>query len=605
MSRIFFIKNKIINYSSLINLKKNIAKSTNSKIFCKENKLFQNYFYLSINNSKKNSNFFEDKDFVSLIDGAPHIQNILFSAKEFVNAFKNESFKNFLNKLNGGFVGFIYDKKKNITYTFRDRFGLKPLYIYNKNGLLVVSSQADFIRQYFNNKIKINYQYLLRYAYCNYKSIYGREETIYSDIQMQKISSIYTIKNNQIAKSIYWSLKKNIKTSNLTISDYKKKIQYIFENMISNYVSINRGQKYAVALSGGMDSGLISGLLKKYFSAPDAVSLTYFENSDFNEEKLIKETVKKNIHKWKNFKLTPKTLLKDLDNNYYRFLDAPLATISIYGYDYLFRSASKAGYDLLYTGSGGDYIQSGNYTNYWYYLADLYFKKDKIFRKELDFWVKYHSNKEFPKSYKIFLDEIKKKVNLRNHGKLSKQDFIFNKSIINRDFYEEFSFLKSNVVKNYGSYLRSFMMQEYTYDAVAPGVEAEDTMEWFNKISIQSPFFDKEIAEFGWKLPSHLKIKNGVNKYLYRKTFKNILPSKIINRTAKSGFNAPFDQWARNELKEFIMDIFNSNSFKKRSIYNYKNFISLVNSHMKNENNYMMLIWQALNLELWLRDKNI
>ena len=83
------------------------------------------------------------------------------------------------------------------------------------------------------------------------------------------------------------------------------------------------------------------------------------------------------------------------------------------------------------------------------------------------------------------------------------------------------------------------------------------------------------------------------------------MPSKIINRTAKSGFNAPFDQWARNELKEFIMDIFNSNSFKKRSIYNYKNFISLVNSHMKNENNYMMLIWQALNLELWLRDKNI
>ena len=25
---------------------------------------------------------------------------------------------------------------------------------------------------------------------------------------------------------------------------------------------------------------------------------------------------------------------------------------------------------------------------------------------------------------------------------------------------------------------------------------------------------------------------------------------------------------------------------------------------MKNENNNMMLIWQALNIELWLRDKN-
>ena len=149
------------------------------------------------------------------------------------------------------------------------------------------------------------------------------------------------------------------------------------------------------------------------------------------------------------------------------------------------------------------------------------------------------------------------------------------------------------------------MMQEYTYDAVAPGVEAEDTMEWLNKISIQSPFFDKEVAEFGWELPSDLKIKDGINKYLYRKAFKDILPSKIVKRTAKSGFNAPFDQWSRNELREFIMDIFSSISFKNREIYNYKNFMTLVNSHMKNENNYMMLIWQALNLELWLRDKNI
>lgn len=148
-------------------------------------------------------------------------------------------------------------------------------------------------------------------------------------------------------------------------------------------------------------------------------------------------------------------------------------------------------------------------------------------------------------------------------------------------------------------------MQEYVYDAVAPGVEAEDTMEWINEISLQSPFFDKEIAEFGWVLPGNMKIKNGVNKHLYRKIFKDILPSKIIQRTAKSGFNAPFDQWSRNELKEFIMDIFTSNSFKKRSIYNYKNFMKIVESHMKNENNNMMLIWQALNIELWLRDKKL
>lgn len=224
MSRFFFIKNKEINQNRLLHLKKSCTNSINGTIFCKANKLNQNHSYLSFNHSKNDSNFFENKDFISIIDGTPHTQNILFGAEKFVNAFKNKSLKIFLNKLNGGFVGFVYDKNEQIAYTFRDRFGLKPIYIYNKSGSLIISSQSDFIRQYFDNKIEINYQYLLRYAYCNYKAIYGREETIYNDIQMQKISSLYTIKNNQISKSIYWNLKKNIKTSNLAIYDYKEKL---------------------------------------------------------------------------------------------------------------------------------------------------------------------------------------------------------------------------------------------------------------------------------------------------------------------------------------------------------------------------------------------
>jgi asparagine synthase (glutamine-hydrolysing) len=602
MARFFFIKSNKINKHRISNLKKNIFKCTNTSVFGNN---LHNCSYFLFEKSKINANFFEDDKYISIIDGTPHTQNNVFGAKNFLNEFIKKSLKNFLNKLNGGFVGLIYDKKKKIVYTFRDRFGLKPIYIYNKSSLLIVSSQADYIRQYLSYKISVNHQYLLRYSYCNYKSIYGREETIYNDVKMQKMSSLYKIEKNKVSKYLYWNLDKNIPTANLSIKDYSNKLKQIFKNMISNYVSINKGKKFAVALSGGMDSGLISGLLKKYFESPDAVSLTYFDDTEFNEEKLIKESVKKNINHWQDFKLTPKTLLNDLDNNFYKFLDAPLATISIYGYNYLFKSASEAGYDLLYTGSGGDYIQSGNYTNYWYYLADLYFTKNKIFKKELNLWIKNHSTKEFPKSYKTFFEEITKKVSFNHYGKLSSQDLVFDKSIINRELYKDFSFLKSKVVKNYGTYLRSFMMQEYVYDAVAPGVEAEDTMEWINEISLQSPFFDKEIAEFGWVLPGNMKIRNGVNKYLYRRIFKDILPSKIIQRTAKSGFNAPFDQWSRNELKEFIMDIFTSNSFKKRSIYNYKNFMKIVESHMKNENNNMMLIWQALNIELWLRDKKL
>tara|TARA_X000000950_G_C13920898_1_gene663328 strand:+ start:7067 stop:8884 length:1818 start_codon:yes stop_codon:yes gene_type:complete len=604
MARFFFIKHKNSDEFKILNLKKKINSSRKSKIFQIHKTVNKIFSYILSDNIEDSSKLFEDEHYLCIIDGSPHYGKKLYSSKDFLTSYLNKTFKNFLKNINGGYVGFIFNKKKKETISFRDRFGLKPIYYYNKNDILVLSSQSDYINTYFNNEIDLNYNYIYRYAYSNYKSIYGREETMFKDVKMQKISSIYAFKNKNLFKSIYWDLDPTKKISTNTLDQHSNKIIQIFKDMIFDYESLNKDKISAVALSGGMDSGLISGLLNKYFKKPNAVSLTYLEDSEFNEEKLIKESVKKNIDKWDNFKLQPSHLLKDLNSNFYEHYDAPLATISIYGYNYLFKSASLLGYDLLYTGSGGDYIQSGNYTNYWYYLADLYFNKDKLFERELNFWIKYHSTSEYPKSFDIFKKEIIKKVNLNKYGKLAEQNLVFDQSILNKNAIKNSTFLNSKVVKNYGSYLRSFMMQEYVYDAVAPGVEAEDTMEWINNISLQSPFFDKEIAEFGWILPSHLKITNGVNKSLYRKVFTDILPSKIINRTAKSGFNAPFDQWVRKELKDFLMDIFKSQLFKNRSIYNYKQFMQLVDDHMTNKSNHMMLLWQALNLELWLRDKN-
>ena len=44
-------------------------------------------------------------------------------------------------------------------------------------------------------------------------------------------------------------------------------------------------------------------------------------------------------------------------------------------------------------------------------------------------------------------------------------------------------------------------------------------MEWINDISLQSPFFDKEIAEFGWILRQYENKEWCKQIYLYKKNF--------------------------------------------------------------------------------------
>ena len=93
-----------------------------------------------------------------------------------------------------------------------------------------------------------------------------------------------------------------------------------------------------------------------------------------------------------------------------------------------------------------------------------------------------------------------------------------------------------------------------------------------------------------------------MNKILIRKAYKNKIPKEIQNFKNKIGLNAPFDSWIRNELREFVYDIFHSQRFRQRGIYNIKNLENCIHKHMKNEKNYQMLIWQAINLELWLKN---
>jgi asparagine synthase (glutamine-hydrolysing) len=133
-------------------------------------------------------------------------------------------------------------------------------------------------------------------------------------------------------------------------------------------------------------------------------------------------------------------------------------------------------------------------------------------------------------------------------------------------------------------------------------VESQNTIDWVFDTSTLSPFNSKDIVDFGWHLPSKYKIKNGINKALSRTALRGICSDEILDRVSKSGFNAPFDIWLRGPLKEFTMDVFRSQKFQERGIYDLIKFDRVISEHMNKDKNHMAIIWQALNLELWMKN---
>lgn len=69
---------------------------------------------------------------------------------------------NFINLLNGQFAIFIYEKKKNELYLFRDCFGIRPLFFFNDNNRTLFSSEIKSIISVLEKDIKIDEKSLMQ-----------------------------------------------------------------------------------------------------------------------------------------------------------------------------------------------------------------------------------------------------------------------------------------------------------------------------------------------------------------------------------------------------------------------------------------------------------
>ena len=65
-----------------------------------------------------------------------------------------------------------------------------------------------------------------------------------------------------------------------------------------------------------------------------------------------------------------------------------------------------------------------------------------------------------------------------------------------------------------------------------------DRMMMGNSVEGRFPFLDYRVMEFASKIPPHLKIRGLNEKYLLKRTYRNLLPSEIVKRY-KQPYRAP------------------------------------------------------------------
>ena len=176
-------------------------------------------------------------------------------------------------------------------------------------------------------------------------------------------------------------------------------------------------------------------------------------------------------------------------------------------------------------------------------------------------------------------------------------------SLFQGDFYNEVhhedTFGRFQKVFNHPE-IMSYYNKMIRFDMVAslPALlQVEDRVTMANSLESRVPLLDHRISDLVTSMPPAMKFKGAEMKYILKRTVKDFVPKKIMERKEKMGFPVPLHIWARNEAKGFFSDVLLSKKCRERGLFNVPEVEKLI----EKENAFGRRLWGLLNLELWFQ----
>lgn len=127
-----------------------------------------------------------------------------------------------------------------------------------------------------------------------------------------------------------------------------------------------------------------------------------------------------------------------------------------------------------------------------------------------------------------------------------------------------------------------------------------DKMSMAVGVEVRVPLLDLELVEFAARIPTNIKQRGGVGKWVFKKAMEPHLPHDVIYRP-KSGFGAPLRRWMRDELRPLVGDLLGEQSLRRRGLFDPQAVARLIEANQTGriDANYTLL--SLLSIEIWCR----
>ena len=474
----------------------------------------------------------------------------------------------FVNKLNGMFAIALFDQKTDRLLIYRDRLGKKPLYYCHSGNKFYFASEIKCILACEGIKPKCNFKaldYILSYNYL------PTNMTSFEGISKLMPGEYLSIDKNSFNTYKYWDLP----AFDTSMKGYSENdvIEYV-DSLLGNAISIRLRSDVPVGayLSGGVDSSLVVAKTSSIVNRLKTFSIGFNEKS-FDESIYSQKVAGLYYTDHTNqiveddfFSLIPKTIwLNDNPHGDVSFLPS-----------YVLAEIAARRVKTVLTGDGGDEL-FGGYDKYLGYINDGMPSMRDFFERNSVFSV---NQKKL-----LYTEHAKNKIEAYNENCLN---FVEN---LEKEFLERSPGIdRLNILLN----LETKLLLEGN-NLVKP-----DRMGMGNSLEARMPLLDYRLVEFVTKLPSNLKIRDGITKYLLKKVASKYLPDDIVYRK-KQMFTVPIGEWFKGPLKQAAYSILMDKRTVQRNIFNVDYVKFMLDQHTSGMDNFTRQLRLLIIIELWHR----
>lgn len=507
--------------------------------------------------------------------------------------------ENCVEHFNGMFAFAILDRQRARLFLARDRYGIKPLYWYCKNGVFIFASEIKAILEHPQVSRAVSYPALNEYF--TFQNIFS-DLTLFEGVRLLPPGCTLMLEPNgtkEIGVRRYWDYSFASVQVDISEEESAEQLYHLFVQAVTRQLVSD--VPVGSYLSGGMDSGSITSVavrhLPRLTTFTGGFDVTSVSGLELGFDERREAEILANQFKTEHYEVVMHAGDMEwvLPQLIWHLED--LRVGQCYPNYYVARLASKF-VKVVLSGAGGDELFGGYPWRYYRGVNSV--GREDYFRRYYQFWQRLVPDEDKPR---LFNAGTQKQIGGHSAFEVFREVF----SGWEAGFQNEQDFINASLYFELKTFLHGLLV-------------VEDKISMAHSLETRVPFLDNEVVDFAVRTPVHHKLRDlghaervdenqpgkrllyelqtNSGKAVLRRAMGRLIPQEITARK-KQGFSAPDATWFRGESIDYINRLLRN---PKAMIYDFlepRYVAEVLNEHCSGQVNRRLLIWSLLSFEWW------